>query len=130
MPLDEESELFENYVDDGDDLNDDDDDNVDFNLDDNDNDDNMSDIENEGSNAISNTEQAMYVLPLYSLLSSDKQTKVFDKPPEGCRLCVVATNVAETSLTIPNIKYVIDSGKVRSNYTHLTLYLYKNLILR
>lgn len=34
------------------------------------------------------------------------------KPPEGCRLCVVATNVAETSLTIPGIKYIVDSGKV------------------
>ena len=33
--------------------------------------------------------------------------------PEGARLCVVATNVAETSLTIPGIKYVIDTGKVK-----------------
>jgi hypothetical protein len=38
---------------------------------------------------------------------------VFAPPPEGSRLCVVATNVAETSLTIPNIKYVVDTGKVR-----------------
>ncbi|XP_046579366.1 probable ATP-dependent RNA helicase DHX37 [Haliotis rubra] len=58
----------------------------------------------------------MYVLPLYSLLSSDKQVKVFDPPPEGCRLCVVATNVAETSLTIPNIKYVVDTGKVKTKF--------------
>ena len=41
-----------------------------------------------------------------------KQARVFEKVPENCRLCVVATNVAETSLTIPNIKYVVDSGKV------------------
>lgn len=39
--------------------------------------------------------------------------KVFDSPPEGCRLCVVATNVAETSLTIPHIKYVIDCGRTK-----------------
>jgi hypothetical protein len=32
--------------------------------------------------------------------------------PEGVRLCVVATNVAETSITIPAIKYVVDTGKV------------------
>jgi len=37
--------------------------------------------------------------------------QVFEPPPEGCRLCVVTTNVAETSLTIPNVKYVVDSGK-------------------
>ncbi|XP_046374441.2 probable ATP-dependent RNA helicase DHX37 isoform X2 [Haliotis rufescens] len=58
----------------------------------------------------------MYVLPLYSLLSSDKQVKVFEPPPEGCRLCVVATNVAETSLTIPNIKYVVDTGKTKTKF--------------
>lgn len=53
----------------------------------------------------------IYCLPLYSLLSSEKQAKVFQPPPDGHRLCVVATNVAETSLTIPNVKYVVDTGK-------------------
>ncbi|XP_055695957.1 probable ATP-dependent RNA helicase kurz [Lutzomyia longipalpis] len=57
------------------------------------------------------TTQPLWVLPLYSLLSSGKQERVFQPPPEGTRLCVVATNVAETSLTIPNIKYVIDCGR-------------------
>ena len=38
---------------------------------------------------------------------------VFAEPPANQRLCVVATNIAETSLTIPNIKYVIDCGKVK-----------------
>ena len=33
-------------------------------------------------------------------------------PPDGVRLCVVATNVAETSLTIPGVKYVVDTGMV------------------
>ena len=58
----------------------------------------------------------MYVLPLYSLLSNEKQRKVFESPPEGVRYCVVATNVAETSLTIPNIKYVVDAGMVKRRY--------------
>lgn len=58
----------------------------------------------------------MFVLPLYSLLSSQQQAKVFQPPPEGTRLCVVATNVAETSLTIPNIKYVVDTGMVKRRY--------------
>ena len=39
-------------------------------------------------------------------------SQVFSPAPEDCRLCVVATNVAETSLTIPGIKYIVDSGKV------------------
>ncbi|KAF8561895.1 hypothetical protein P879_04501 [Paragonimus westermani] len=53
-------------------------------------------------------------LPLYSLLSPERQQLVFEAPPEGHRLVVVATNVAETSLTIPNIRYVVDSGKVKT----------------
>ncbi|KZC11400.1 putative ATP-dependent RNA helicase kurz [Dufourea novaeangliae] len=58
--------------------------------------------------------QPLWVLPLYSLLPSHKQARVFEPPPEGCRLCVVSTNVAETSLTIPNIKYVVDSGRCKT----------------
>ncbi|XP_003461675.2 probable ATP-dependent RNA helicase DHX37 [Cavia porcellus] len=58
----------------------------------------------------------MHVLPLYSLLAPEKQAQVFRPPPEGTRLCVVATNVAETSLTIPGIKYVVDCGKVKKRY--------------
>lgn len=42
--------------------------------------------------------------------------KVFEPPPAGVRLCVIATNVAETSLTIPNVKYVVDTGKVKKRY--------------
>ncbi|RMX65275.1 hypothetical protein DD238_005688 [Peronospora effusa] len=55
----------------------------------------------------------MHVLPLYSLLPNDEQMKVFDMPPENHRLIVVATNVAETSLTIPGIKYVVDAGRTK-----------------
>ncbi|XP_040467167.1 probable ATP-dependent RNA helicase DHX37 [Falco naumanni] len=58
----------------------------------------------------------LYVLPLYSLLAPEKQAKVFRAPPPGTRLCVVATNVAETSLTIPGIKYVVDCGKVKKRF--------------
>lgn len=58
--------------------------------------------------------QPLWVLPLYSLLPSEKQQQVFDAPPDGTRLCVVTTNVAETSLTIPNIKYVVDSGRQKT----------------
>ncbi|XP_063930148.1 probable ATP-dependent RNA helicase kurz [Zophobas morio] len=53
----------------------------------------------------------LWVLPLYSMLPTHKQNEVFKPPPAGCRLCVVSTNVAETSLTIPNVKYVVDCGR-------------------
>lgn len=43
----------------------------------------------------------MHVLPLYALLPAAAQARVFAEVPEGVRLVVVATNVAETSLTIP-----------------------------
>ncbi|XP_050302420.1 probable ATP-dependent RNA helicase kurz [Anthonomus grandis grandis] len=57
--------------------------------------------------------QPLWTLPLYSMLPSHKQQKVFQPQPNGCRLCIVSTNVAETSLTIPNVKYVVDSGKTK-----------------
>ncbi|KAF9929296.1 putative ATP-dependent RNA helicase DHR1 [Linnemannia zychae] len=58
----------------------------------------------------------LHVLPLYSLLKTEDQMRVFQPPPEGSRLCVVATNVAETSITIPNIRYVVDSGKSKERH--------------
>lgn len=57
--------------------------------------------------------EPLYCLPLYSMLPKHRQEAVFQKAPIGHRLCVVATNVAETSLTIPDIKYVVDTGKVK-----------------
>lgn len=53
----------------------------------------------------------LFVLPLYSLLPTKEQMKVFQDPPPGSRICIVATNVAETSLTIPGIRYVVDCGR-------------------
>ncbi|QID87266.1 putative ATP-dependent RNA helicase DHR1 [Saccharomyces pastorianus] len=55
----------------------------------------------------------LYVLPLYSLLSTKEQMRVFQQPPKGSRLCIVATNVAETSLTIPGVRYVVDCGRCK-----------------
>jgi hypothetical protein len=44
------------------------------------------------------------------------QNRIFSPVPAGHRLCVVSTNLAETSLTIPGIKYVVDSGKVKTKF--------------
>ncbi|CAL5423435.1 unnamed protein product [Camellia sinensis] len=60
---------------------------------------------------------AMCVLPLYAMLPASAQLRVFEEIKEGDRLVVVATNVAETSLTIPGIKYVVDTGREKvKNY--------------
>lgn len=56
----------------------------------------------------------MRVLPLYAMLPASAQLRVFEEVKEGERLVVVATNVAETSLTIPGIKYVVDTGREKS----------------
>lgn len=64
-------------------------------------------------------ETILHVFPLYSLLPTSEQLKVFRKLPPNHRLCVVATNVAETSLTIPSIRYVVDSGRAKQRvYDH------------
>ncbi|KAI6225151.1 hypothetical protein M3Y99_01377400 [Aphelenchoides fujianensis] len=56
-------------------------------------------------------QRPLFCLPLYSMLPSALQRRVFEPVPAGRRLCVVATNVAETSLTIPGVRYVVDAGK-------------------
>uniref|UniRef100_A0A182YGA7 Uncharacterized protein n=1 Tax=Anopheles stephensi TaxID=30069 RepID=A0A182YGA7_ANOST len=53
------------------------------------------------------------ILPLHSTLSIAEQDKVFDYAPDGMRKCIVSTNIAETSVTIDGIRFVVDSGKVK-----------------
>ncbi|MFT5483632.1 MAG: ATP-dependent helicase HrpA [Halieaceae bacterium] len=63
----------------------------------------------------------MEVLPLYARLSNDEQNRVFDTKGQRGRRVVLATNVAETSLTVPGIRYVIDPGLARiSRYSYRT----------
>ena len=61
----------------------------------------------------------VHVVPLYSLLPKHEQMRVFQAPPAGHRLIVVATNVAETSLTIPGIRYVVDCGRAKQREYNL-----------
>ncbi|TFY83774.1 hypothetical protein EWM64_g246 [Hericium alpestre] len=57
--------------------------------------------------------QGFLVYPLHSTISSENQGAVFDIPPPGIRKLVLATNIAETGITIPDITCVIDTGKHR-----------------
>lgn len=52
----------------------------------------------------------MVICPIYANLPSDMQAKIFEPTPEGARKVILATNIAETSLTIDGIKFVIDPG--------------------
>ncbi|KAK1296057.1 putative pre-mRNA-splicing factor ATP-dependent RNA helicase [Acorus calamus] len=58
----------------------------------------------------------LIICPIYANLPTELQAKIFEPTPEGARKVVLATNIAETSLTIDGIKYVIDPGfcKIKS----------------
>lgn len=63
----------------------------------------------------------LMICPIYANLPTDLQQRIFDPTPPKCRKVVLATNIAETSLTIDNIVYVIDPGYVKENrYTPAT----------
>ena len=69
--------------------------------------------------------QQVEVLPLYARLSNAEQNKVFSSHGRRGRRIVLATNVAETSLTVPGIRYVIDPG-----YARISRYSYRTKIQR
>ncbi|XP_071950560.1 ATP-dependent RNA helicase DHX33-like [Antedon mediterranea] len=54
------------------------------------------------------------VLPLYASLPPSMQLKIFNPAPRGRRKIILSTNIAETSVTIPGIKHVIDTGRVKA----------------
>ncbi|KAM4048451.1 putative ATP-dependent RNA helicase DHX40 isoform 2-T2 [Anomaloglossus baeobatrachus] len=59
------------------------------------------------------TVEGLLILPLYGSMPTDQQKRIFLPPPKGIRKCVVATNIAATSVTIEGIRYIIDSGFVK-----------------
>uniref|UniRef100_A0A8C3K2R5 DExH-box helicase 34 n=1 Tax=Calidris pygmaea TaxID=425635 RepID=A0A8C3K2R5_9CHAR len=67
----------------------------------------------EAAQAYATRTQRWIVLPLHSTLSVAEQDKVFDVPPPGVRKCILSTNIAETSVTIDGVRFVLDSGKVK-----------------
>lgn len=57
----------------------------------------------------------LLVCPIYANLPSEMQAKIFEPTPEGARKVVLATNIAETSITIDGVVFVIDPGFVKQN---------------
>ena len=56
------------------------------------------------------------------------QTRIFEPAPEGCRKCVIATNIAEASVTIDGIYYVIDPGFVKQNVSSFFFFFFLKYI--
>ncbi|EEF81978.1 ATP-dependent RNA helicase [Borreliella valaisiana] len=62
-----------------------------------------------------NSKKNLIILPLYGRMPKEAQEQIFIATPKNKRKIIVSTNIAETSITIENIKIVIDSGKVKTN---------------
>lgn len=67
-------------------------------------------ILNERMAALGEAAPPLIVLPVYSAQPTEVQSRIFEPAPEGSRKCIVATNIAEASLTIDGIYYVVDPG--------------------
>ncbi|CAO3645325.1 unnamed protein product [Cunninghamella blakesleeana] len=71
---------------------------------------NLTSLINEYSSQLKSKQQQLLACPLFAALPPSQQQKVFDPAPPNTRKVILATNIAETSITIPGIKYVIDCG--------------------
>ena len=58
----------------------------------------------------------IHIIPLYGRLAKEEQERVFDSAPLGKKKVIISTNIAETSVTIPGITVVIDSGLAKLNF--------------
>lgn len=69
----------------------------------------------ETARALGNKIAELLICPIYANLPSEMQAKIFEPTPPGARKVVLATNIAETSITIDGVVFVIDPGFVKQN---------------
>lgn len=72
--------------------------------------DNAEDLLKERTHGLGTKLGELIIAPIYATLPAEQQAKIFEPTPKGARKVVLATNIAETSVTIPGIVYVIDPG--------------------
>ncbi|CAI9275397.1 unnamed protein product [Lactuca saligna] len=65
------------------------------------------------SSALFKDSSKFLILALHSMVPSIEQKKVFKRPPHGCRKIILSTNIAETAVTIDDVVFVIDSGRMK-----------------
>ncbi|KAF9061454.1 P-loop containing nucleoside triphosphate hydrolase protein [Rhodocollybia butyracea] len=65
------------------------------------------------SNQLPHDHMLVLTCPMYASQAAGQNSKVFHPTPPNTRKCILATNIAETSITIPGVKYVIDTGKCK-----------------
>lgn len=69
----------------------------------------------ETARALGNQIKELIICPIYANLPTEMQSKIFEPTPAGARKVVLATNIAETSITIDGVTFVIDPGMVKQN---------------
>lgn len=69
----------------------------------------------ETARTLANKIAELIICPIYANLPSEMQAKIFEPTPDGARKVVLATNIAETSITIDGVVFVIDPGFVKQN---------------
>lgn len=67
----------------------------------------------ERSTELASQAAELIIVPVFANLANDQQSKIFQRAPANARRVILATNIAETSLTIPHVKYVVDPGLVK-----------------
>ncbi|KAJ3758406.1 P-loop containing nucleoside triphosphate hydrolase protein [Lentinula raphanica] len=65
------------------------------------------------ANQLPHDRMSVLICPMYAAQAAGQNSKVFLATPPNTRKCILATNIAETSITIPGVKYVIDTGKCK-----------------